>query len=539
MKVRCGELLQAWLISLLVFLPILAPVTISGAHRDSAWNLLVYVGLSSLLCIAVVRLRMLRWFLLPMALGGLAYSCYVWVVGADIGYFVISALYESNFREATELIKSPTVLKGFLAFAVTAAFMGCLIIRRSRWNWTSRPVWVSRRAVMLVAAMAAISLSSWRGMGNEFSDVYPMRFVRQVSDYLEEVRMVRIEYGALKYQYDGPPPHEEPLTLVLVIGESARAANWSLYGYHRETNPLLRQWIERYPDNTILYRRAFSAGCATRVSVPSMLSVAGAKEFDRFYKYPSVFRVFRAADLRTFAASTQPATGYYESLANMILADAEVSRRVQGSRTPTDDGLLPILEDYLDEDTPVRLIVLQLQGSHLNYADRYPQHYDHFSGDDRVDAYDNSILYTDLILDEVFQRLRERPEPGLVIYASDHGENLNDSGDGNLSHGAKGTTTYEVAIPMVLYFNEAFAKAMPDVADRLRSTSVAIGHHDMISQTFLGLAGLTDQAIYRGEMDLSSTQFTGHPLYYADNPPTIIPYSEVPAARSMFSASRD
>ena len=127
----------------------------------------------------------------------------------------------------------------------------------------------------------------------------------------------------------------------------------------------------------------------------------------------------------------------------------------------------------------------------------------------------------------------------MVIYVSDHGENLNDSGDGNLSHGAKGITIFEIDIPMVLYFNEAFSQTMPSVTERLRRTSTIIGHHDMIAQTFLGVVGLKDKAIYQSEMDLCSPQFTGGPLFFADNPDTIMPYSNIPAAQDILSSPRD
>jgi glucan phosphoethanolaminetransferase (alkaline phosphatase superfamily) len=180
------------------------------------------------------------------------------------------------------------------------------------------------------------------------------------------------------------------------------------------------------------------------------------------------------------------------------------------------DGDLPAaLRDWLAQGDPARqFAVLHLFGSHYDYAERYPPEFQRFSGGDPlVDAYDNSILYTDHVLALLIDELDRRQEPAVLFYASDHGENLNDSGDGNLHHACRDFTRYEIEVPMIFYANRAFADAHPGRLAAIRACASLPVSHDNLSHTLLGLAGLGDPQVHLPAYDLSQAPYAAQPRF--------------------------
>lgn len=530
MERRLGDIVQKSLIGLLVFLPIVANATLPGAERAPAANFVAYGASSLLFALLLVVLRIPRWVALPFVVIGVGYASFVWGCGCDVSYHAISALWETNRQEVAEFLRTSMAGRSTLLAIVLFFVTFFVLVRRWRSEWATRTVRLPRPVWIGGLAVAGVALLAFRVAGNEFSAVYPGKFIERNLTYLHEVHEVRGEYAALPYTYAGPEVPPEPLTLLLVVGESARAQNWSLYGYDRDTNPELRRRLEEAPERSFLLRPAVPAGRVTRVSVPSMLSVAPAREYPEFYRRPTAVRIFRRASLATFMASAQLPTGYYEGLPNMVLDEAETTRRVRG----LDENLLPPLDEFFGDGRPVRLIVLQLQGSHLKYDRRYPETFARFEGrGDLVDSYDDSILYTDHLLSVLLARLEARPEPAVLLYTSDHGENLDDEGDGNFSHGARAITPWELSVPMFLAVNAAFARERPETAANLRRNGARPGHHDFVAPTLLGLAGLKDPAVYDPRLDLSSPAFDPPEPWFAENLRIVMPYRDLPAPAGL------
>ena len=530
MKSCRGEILQYVAAAALVFLPILASMSVSDNDHSWSCDLLVFVGFSAVLLAVMVLARLSRWWLTPLVLASLIYSSFVWVTRCDVGYHAVSAMYETNFQEATEFLKSPTISSGLLVLGLLFVLSLYCLHCRWRWRWAVRPIRVPRTWLVVLAVLGGASLTTFKALGNDFADVYPMKFICQNMDYYNEVHLVRKEYHKVVYTYHGDPIDDRSETYIIILGESARRMNWGLYGYDRPTTPQVRRWLNEHPASSALFSRAAGSGRVTRVSVLVALSVVNAREYAEFYKQPSILRVFRAAGCKTFVTSAQPSTGFYEGLANMVFGDADVVAHLdqRGVHYALDEQLLPVLDEFLQDPAARKLIVVHLQGSHLEYAERYPKPFDQFHGKGaQVDSYDNSILYTDWVIRQIFERAAQLQTPTMVFYASDHGENLNDSGDGNFSHGAMEINKYETDIPMVCYFNDAFVDRKPEAVRSVLRHKDDLMTHDMIAHTFLGLCGVNDPAVYQPTFDLSSERFNPGELYFADNWRTIMPLADV------------
>jgi hypothetical protein len=94
-----------------------------------------------------------------------------------------------------------------------------------------------------------------------------------------------------------------------------------------------------------------------------------------------------------------------------------------------------------------------------------------------------------------------------MLYVSDHGENLNDMGDGNYGHGTRSLTKFELDVPLIFIMNDAFAAAHRPEAGRIAGIKDLPVSHDNIAHTFMGVAGIRDPAVYRPALDISSPEF--------------------------------
>jgi heptose-I-phosphate ethanolaminephosphotransferase len=227
-----------------------------------------------------------------------------------------------------------------------------------------------------------------------------------------------------------------PRTVVLVIGESARRDRHGIYGYKEPTTPLAER-----QEGLIAFSNAVTLYPQTVDSVPVIVAKRN-KAFPSTFQ-PSLVKIFSRAGYRTAWLSNQAAMGSDDSPVSIYAGQADFrwfARRLSryGS-IPTDDALLPRFREQLAGEPADRLIVLHLFGSHEAFERRYPPEYALLA-----DPYDNSIRYTDIILDAVISELAATPGENILVYVSDHGLKLGEC-DGRSEHyDAKGS--YEIPL---------------------------------------------------------------------------------------------
>ncbi len=98
-------------------------------------------------------------------------------------------------------------------------------------------------------------------------------------------------------------------------------------------------------------------------------------------------------------------------------------------------------------------------------------------------------------------------QPAVMLYVSDHGEYLNDFGEGFYDHGNRNhLTRFEIEVPFVPTFDDGFREGhAPEIARMVERTRLGVSH-DNVSHTLLGLMGIFD-ASFRPESDLASARF--------------------------------
>lgn len=252
---------------------------------------------------------------------------------------------------------------------------------------------------------------------------------------------------------------------VYVIGEAARAMNWQLYGYERETTPGLMQ-IE----DLIIYRNVLTQSNTTHKSVPLFLSSVATHEHEALYRRKGLPALFREAGFETWFISNQSPQG---AMIDNLSQDAEHVCYLEDPRH--DMQLLDQLKQVVAESQSEKLfVILHCYGSHFSYHQRYPRSEAFFRPDDDVairadhaeelrNAYDNSIRYTDRVLTATVEYLRSLTDcTSALLYCSDHGEDLYDDERGRFLHASPTTTVYQLYVASFAWFSERYRAAWPE-----------------------------------------------------------------------------
>lgn len=290
----------------------------------------------------------------------------------------------------------------------------------------------------------------------------------------------------------------KPVVTVIVVGETARAQNWGLNGYERDTTPKLRA------RNVVNYTDVASCGTATAVSMPCMFSILPREE----YSHPKGAATENLLDVLTHAGlkvdwwdNNTGDQGIAKRIGGSVRMSAEDDASACERGECTDQVFLKRLDSYLAQAKGNSVLVLHVIGSHgPTYYLRYPAEFEQFkpacqtaefakcTPDEIRNSYDNTLLYTDHILDEIIQRLdaSQNVTPALY-YMSDHGESLGE--DGLFLHGAP----YFMApitqrrVPAVLWLSQRFEQAMGLDQACLREKASVSSSHDNMFHSILGL----------------------------------------------------
>lgn len=315
-------------------------------------------------------------------------------------------------------------------------------------------------------------------MGAVFQSALAAR-IEQVNGHLREQR-AKFKCGAKRASKD------KNSVFVWVVGESSRPANWSLFGYSRDTTPKLRASPGIVPLQDML-----TTAPHTAVAVPSMLSLSPINHWSDVLANASIVECFNEVGFKTYWLSAQDA----DSWAGVIPQVAAEAKRRRYLDHGLDGALLPMLDEALADNPRGDLfIVLHTKGSHFEYARRYPAGFAQFGtprGDYRqqlVDAYDNSVLYTDWFVDQIIGRLRERGGVSALFYASDHGENLLDDSRRLLGHAIG--TRYDLQAAAFVWLSPELRTRHPDEARRLELNAAAQLSLSNLPHSMLDIAGI-------------------------------------------------
>ncbi len=471
-------------------------------------------------------------------------------------------LVTTNPGEAMELLDNlaPAVVGVFVVYLPLLILGGVNIRRDSRLSVSFQQRvrhWAMQiGAIGLFCLLASYLVVDGYRMRNQ---LYPVNVCYNL--YLAFERNAASENyreASRDFKFDARSEHSAtaPEVYVMVVGETARAHNFSLYGYPRNTNPLLSKTpgIKAFPNVT-------TQSNTTHKSVPMLLSAASAEDFERLFHEKGILAAFKEAGFHTVFISNQlPNHSFIDFLGEQADEHYFLKKEDASQGNHYDEDLLQKLDEILplaDASSSAHyhyryrklFVVLHSYGSHFNYQERYPRSFAYFKPDSRseakpenrrdlLNAYDNTIRYTDYILHGIIERLQkwegvqtktdgvyDQPTSAM-LYTSDHGENIFDDERSLFLHAAPKASDYELHVPFIIWTSDGFSKQYPDILKALgENRSKQVQSSLSAFHTMLGIGGILTR--YRlNEYSVASGKYHPTKLLYLDDHDEAIPQED-------------
>jgi len=503
--------------------------TVLEARPGRAWHDLLFVGSIAPVLVAIFGLALLP-FAYPRLLKPLA--ALLLLLAAAVAHFadsygtvidrtMLASLAQTDVREAAELFDGHLALRLALAGLAPALLLWRVPLRRLPWRRDL--LWRGGAAVACLLVVAAAGALFYKDYA------FLLRSHRELRHMVNPAAALNAGVRYLAATPPGPPPAlrrvagtvgrgpavvpaRKPVLLVLVVGETARADHFSLNGYVRDTNPALA----RLP--VVSYAAVSSCGTATAVSVPCMFSHRGQETFSDAAapSEENLLDILARAGVGVLwlenntgckgVCARVPTERMAEVAGPALCADGECR----------DEAMLGRLERAAARAAGDTVVVMHQLGSHgPAYDRRYPDAFRTFrpvcrtvqlqdcARDEIVNAYDNTILYTDDLLARAIGMLEgwsDRFE-AVLLYVSDHGESLGEAGI--YLHGLpyRFAPEAQTHVPMVVWASGGGRVPFAGGGACLRAGAAQPHSHDDLFHTVLGAFDVRT-ALYRPELDL-------------------------------------
>lgn len=443
---------------------------------------------------------------------------------------MMTNIVETDTAEALELMSTTLI-----AVVVITGILPALAIWRYPFARRRLTAALLQRSAALIVALAMIVAP----LLAEQKDIFSVaRNHHELRHMIAPVNLIAASYVLLRDRLETPPEyraialdashptaaaeHRKPVVHVLIVGETARAANFRLNGYALETNPELAQ------REGVRFVEARSCGTATAVSLPCMFSIQEHDGFDRDATQNEDNLLDIAARSGYDVTWIDNGNGCKGICVRVAYQDVHLSDddSVCPEGTCFDEILVHELKNVLAEITKDTLIVLHQLGSHgPAYYRRYPREFALFQPDCQsanfgdcsqqqiINSYDNTIVYTDHVIAGAIEVLDAHADDldTSLLYVSDHGESLGEHG--LYLHGMPYSLApaEQTTVPMIFWRGDDVPSASV-MANRCFDTATGQPvSHDNLFHMELGLLGIAT-AVYRPDLDILSGCRTGLPI---------------------------
>ncbi len=435
---------------------------------------------------------------------------------------MVRNVLRTDVAEARELLSADLLWHVLVVGIVPTVLM--IYVRLSERSW--RRAVVMRAAFLLSATAVSIACGAlvFQDLSSLMRNHKEVRYLLTPGNYIvsaarvwkadtEHAQAARIAVGSDATLAAAWRRHDKPTLLLLVVGETARAANWGLNGYARQTTPKLAA------SDVINFTHVTSCGTNTEVSLPCMFSPYGRNNYDenRIRRHESLLHVLERSGIKTLWRDNQSGCkGVCDGLEQQQLDKSRHTTLCNAERC-YDEILLDNLDKQISQSTQSMVIVLHQLGNHgPAYFRRHPDAFRQFAptcdSDDLgkcsqqqiINSYDNALLYTDHILNQAIALLKaQNTHNAALLYVSDHGESLGEMGI--YLHGMPYAIApkQQTEVPMVMWLSEGFASSFSVNIDCLKRGANRPISHDYLFHSILGLLQVKTQ-VYNKSFDFTA-----------------------------------
>ncbi len=484
------------------------------AASDVSTAFVITVPLAIWALLTAIFTILFSWpYVLKVACSILLLSCAVatygaWNYGIIFDRDMLNNFAQTNVAEATSYLSVSSVVS-FLVIGV----LPTIVLWRIKIYYPRPLRSIIERVVMVVGALAvsvALILPFFQqyvfiGRNNPTlqKEILPCSYVHAMWRYVgDKYFTAPTPYVALGQDARLASTTTKPKLMVMVVGETARMQNYSALGYHRPTNQYTDQ------KGMINFADVASCGTYTAYSLPCMFSDLTREQYSekKAENREGVLDVLHKAGVAvTWIDNDSGCKGVCDRV-HHITVDAKSNKQYCNGQTCFDEVFLDYVEDLSKDVTQDTLLVLHFIGSHgPRYYERYPEKFrvytpdcnspdvENCSTEELVNAYDNTIGYTDYVISKVIDILETRQESNevMLLYVSDHGESL---GENNIYlHAAPYAFApkEQTRVPMQLWLPEKSAQAIGIDTTCLRKYALGGGasifSHDNLFHMLLSL----------------------------------------------------
>lgn len=451
-------------------------------------------------------------------------------------------IFESNQSESTEYLQnylSIGIVLSYIAFTLVPIYIWTKI---KSYQPAKKPANIASIIILTLIFLTPVKRAfqyhdvnaAYKNLNRHLSAAPPWQLGFGYSDYQRELKEVEAQLlnldkiPALKNFKE--TKKELPTTVVLVIGESTTRVHMGLYGYDRDTTPKLSSM----KNELMVFDNVFASRPNTIESLEQVLTFADQSQPDLYKTTPSLIAIMKQAGYKTYWITNQQTLTQRNTMLTTFAKQADEQvflnhARRQNAYSFDDKVLAPFAEKLLKKDEK-KLIIVHLLGTHMKYAYRYPADYNFFNNAEGipeviatdadkvtlVNEYDNAVRYNDYIVHSLIQQLKQSTNnaaQSLLVYFSDHGEDVYDSAPHEFKGRNEGAPTYPMyAVPFIVWHSPNWQNAQ-QLADS------AISHRQYDNADFIytwsDLIGLTYDG-YRADESLINKAFVEDNIHVGD-----------------------
>ena len=470
------------------------------------------------LILNIIRFKLLLRFFLILLCFLSAIASYVmdsFNIAIDDG--MILNVFKTNLSEAADLFTIKILIYIFFLFIIPSIFILKVKIdyKSAKQELLSR----LKSIVITIVVIFVLLFAFGKNYASFFREQKPLRYYTNPTYFIYSIGRISgriIKNPNLPMQIIGkdsiiPLNDLDRELIILVVGETARKDRFSLNGYKKETNPLLKK------ERVYSFTNVTSCGTSTAVSVPCLFSNIGRSNFsvedgrvtqnllDVLGHTKNVNILWRDNNSDSKGVATRAKYEDYKLSQTNTVCDTECR----------DEGMLFGLQEYINlvKEKDI-VIVLHQMGNHgPAYYKRYPKEFARFrpfcetndlskcSNDEISNAYDNAILYTDYFLSKTIALLKNNSSQfsTVLLYVSDHGESLGENGVYLHSMPYMIAPKEQVEVPLIMWFGGGIETELKK--DLLINKLNEPYSHDNIFHTMLGFMEIESSA-YIPQLDI-------------------------------------
>jgi len=433
-------------------------------------------------------------------------TSYYYIFKTNISASAIYIAFETNYQEASEFLLFYVDYKLIIFIVLVLAFLVKILFKRNYKSYKFNNLLINKTIGILIAISIIVLLkfSTLRHQNFPYLILKSFYVVYYESDILKpssfENKKGIFEDAQIKEKDKGK-------LYVIIIGESTTSKNMSLYGYNRNTNPLLSSIPE-----LLVYTNVISPHAWTTETLGKALSLRNYENYDTS-KQGSIIQLLNASGFQTYWISNQQPVGFAETEITKIAtaSDKQIYLSLESSEDTRiyDEAVFNEIDNFISNLKSNKILFIHLQGTHLYYKNRYPKKFNIFKDKPKntifdtkkintiINQYDNAVLYNDYVVNGIIDKIKKTQTNSFVLYFSDHGEEVYNTID-FAGHNDDIGTLPMFQIPFVLWQSDLY-KEQNDI-------EIDLNRPYMIDDLFHSIADLA--SIKQKDVNLSRSIFS-------------------------------